>query len=215
MNMKAVIFDMDGVMFDTERLGINAWNYAGEKMNIDCTEDMVFKALGVSVKTVNKLLKEEYGQDFDLELFRKYCDEYTDKFFSENKVPVKKGLYRILRYLKDNNFKTAIASSSNKSTIARNLESADICGFFDVIVSGDMIEKSKPAPDIYIKSAILLGLSPAECYAVEDSKNGLLSACRAGCKVIMVPDLWQGDDETDKFIIAKCKDLDEVIKFIN
>ncbi len=213
--MKAVIFDMDGVMFDTERLGISAWHYAGEKMNIDCTEDIVFKALGVNVKTVNKLLKKEYGHDFDIGLFRKYCDEYTDEFFSKNKVPVKSGLYNILNYLKKNDIKTAIASSSNKSTISRNLKSADICDFFDVIVSGDMIEKSKPAPDIYIKAAALLGLSPAECYAVEDSKNGLLSAHNAGCKVIMVPDLWQGNDETDGFIIARCKDLDEVIKFIN
>lgn len=213
--MKAVIFDMDGVLFDTERLGIDAWNYAGEKMNIENTEDMVFKALGANVKAVNKMLKEEYGKDFDIELFRKYCDEYVDEFISKNKVPVKKGLYNILNYLKENNFKTAIASSSNKDTILRNLKSADITDFFDVIVSGDMIEKSKPAPDIYEKAASLLGFFPAECYAVEDSRNGLLSAQGAGCKTIMVPDLWQGDEETDNFIITKCKDLDEVIEFIN
>ncbi|MCH5321004.1 MAG: HAD family phosphatase [Eubacterium sp.] len=213
--MKAVIFDMDGVLFDTERLGIEAWDYAGKKMNIEKTEDMVFKALGMNVKTVNKMLKEEYGKDFDIELFRKYCDEYVDEFISKNKVPVKKGLYNILNYLKENNFKTAIASSSNKNTILRNLKSADIIDFFDIIVSGDMVEKSKPEPDIYEKAAELLDLSPAECYAIEDSRNGLLSAQGAGCKTIMVPDLWQGDKETDSFIIAKCKDLDEAIEFIS
>lgn len=212
--MKAVIFDMDGVLFDTERLCINAWDYAGEKMNISRTGDMVFKTLGVNVATVNRILKEEYGESFSIERFRKYCDEYMNSFFAQNKVPVKDGLYNILEHLKKKNFKIALASSSSKKTVMRNLESAEITDYFDVIVSGDMVEKSKPEPDIYLKAAELLGLPADECYAVEDSKNGLKSANSAGCKTIMVPDLWQGDEETDKFIFAKCNDLNEVIDII-
>lgn len=213
--MKAVIFDMDGVLFDTERLSINAWDYAGGKMNIRRTGDMVFKTLGVNVRTVNRILKEEYGESFSIELFRTYCNEYMNKYFAQNKVPVKDGLYHILKYLKSNHFKIALASSSSEKTVLRNLESAEITEYFDVIVCGDMVEKSKPAPDIYLKASALLGISPVECYAVEDSRNGLLSAGNAGCKVIMVPDLWQGDTETDSIIYAKCTDLDEVIGVIH
>lgn len=212
--MKAVIFDMDGVLFDTERLCIKAWDYAGEKLNIKRTGDMVFKTLGVNVKTVNKILKEEYGENFDIDVFRKYCDEYMQNFFTNNSTPVKKGLYNILKYLKDNNYKIALASSSSKNTVMRNLKSAQITEYFDVIVSGDMVKKSKPEPDIYLNAAQLLNISPAECYAIEDSKNGLLSAHRAGCKTIMVPDLWHGDEESDSLIYAKCDDLDEVINII-
>ncbi|MGN1203113.1 MAG: HAD family hydrolase [Eubacterium sp.] len=213
--MKAVIFDMDGVLFDTERLCIKAWDYAGEKMNFKRTGDMVFKTLGVNVNTVNRILQEEYGEDFDIKLFRKYCNEFTLNFFRKNKVPVKKGLYAILDYLKRNGYKTAIASSSNRDSIDRNLKSADIIDYFDVIVSGDMIERSKPEPDIYLKAAERLGISPVDCYAVEDSKNGLLSAYSAGCKTIMVPDLWQGDEETDRLIYAKCSDLEKVMEIID
>lgn len=212
--MKAVIFDMDGVLFDTERLCINAWDYAGERMNIKRTGDMVFKTLGVNVATVNRILKEEYGKSFNIELFRKYCDEYMNSFFTRNQVPVKDGLYNILKHLKKNNFKIALASSSSKKTVMRNLESAEITNYFDALVSGDMVEKSKPEPDIYLKAAELLGLSAGECYAIEDSKNGLKSASSAGCKAIMVPDLWQGDEETDKFIFAKCNSLNDVIEII-
>lgn len=96
-----------------------------------------------------------------------------------------------------------------------HLNDTKIKDYFDVIVCGDQVERSKPEPDIYIKAAELLGLPPKACYAVEDSKNGLLSAHRAGCQVIMVPDLWQGDDETDSFILAKCSDLNEVIGVIH
>ncbi len=213
--MKAVIFDMDGVMFDTESLGIKAWDYAGEKLGIDSFGNMVYKTLGLNVKTVNEILQKEYGEKFDLTMFRHYCDEFTDDYIEKNNVPVKDGLYNILKFLSDKHYKIAVASSSNKETIFRNLKNADIENYFDAIVSGDMIEKSKPEPDIYLKAAELLGLSPNECYAVEDSKNGILSAYKAGCSVIMVPDLWQGDMETDKKLFAKCRDLNKAIKIIS
>lgn len=212
--MKAVIFDMDGIMFDTESLCIKAWDYANEKLGLEPAGNMVYKTLGLNVKAVNHILQKEYGEKFDLTLFRHYCDEFTSEYIEKNNVPVKEGLYNILKFLSDNHYKIALASSSNKSTIYRNLKNTNIDDYFDAIVSGDMIEKSKPEPDIYLKAAELLDLSPNECYAVEDSKNGIISAYNAGCNVIMVPDLWQGDEKTDKKLFAKCYDLNEVIKII-
>jgi len=125
-------------------------------------------------------------------------------------VPVKKGLYTLLEYLKKVNARLAVASSSPKWEVEKHLKDAGIRDYFSVIVCGDMVEKSKPEPEIYLKACELLKVKPQECIALEDSKNGLLSAYRAGCKPIMVPDLWQPDEETLQIIKAKYSDLEQV-----
>ena len=104
----------------------------------------------------------------------------------------------------------AVASSSPRWEVEKHLKDAGIYDYFTGIVCGDMVQNSKPNPEIYLKVCELLGANPSECYALEDSKNGLLSAYRAGCKTIMIPDLWQPDDEILSIIARKYEDLDEV-----
>ena len=125
-------------------------------------------------------------------------------------MPVKKGLYNLLNYLKENSCKMAVASSSPRWEVEKHLKDANIYEYFIWIVCGDMVQNSKPDPEIYLKACELLKANQSECYALEDSKNGLLSAYRAGCKPIMVPDLWQPDDEILNVIVGKYEDLDEV-----
>jgi len=103
-----------------------------------------------------------------------------------------------------------VASSSPRWEVEKHLKDAGVKDYFLDIVCGDMIENSKPAPDIYLKARELIGVEPKKCYALEDSKNGLLSAYRAGCKPIMIPDLWQPDEEIMKVIVAKYDDLEQV-----
>lgn len=213
--MKAVIFDMDGVLFDTESLCMKAWDYAGEKLGIGPAGYMVLKTLGVNAQTAIGILKKEFGEDFNAEKFKKIGRDFSYDYFEKYGMPMKKGVTDILDYLKSKKYKIALASSTSTNSVMHHLNDTKIKDYFDVIVCGDQVERSKPEPDIYIKAAELLGLPPKACYAVEDSKNGLLSAHRAGCQVIMVPDLWQGDDETDNFILAKCSDLNEVIGVIH
>lgn len=136
------------------------------------------------------------------------------EYYKANKVPVKKGLCILLEYLKDNGYKLAVASSSPSWEVEKHLKDAKVFGYFDVIVCGDMVDKSKPEPEIYLKACELLGELPEECYALEDSKNGLLSAYRAGCKPIMVPDLWQPDEEIERILYKKFVDLEEVKGFL-
>lgn len=131
---------------------------------------------------------------------------------ANNKVPVKQGLYVLLEYLKEANAKLAVASSSPRWEVEKHLNDAGIIDYFSAIVCGDMVEKSKPAPDIYIKAFEMLNENPEECIALEDSKNGLISAYRAGCKPIMVPDLWQPDEEILQIIKGKYSDLEQVKK---
>lgn len=205
-----VIFDMDGLMFDTERVFIAAWDYAGEKIGIGKAGYMVYKTLGMNIVASYNVWKDEFGDSYNQDELRKYTKEFLQKYYVENKAPVKKGLYNLLDYLRRNSYKMAVASSSPRWEVEKHLRDANIYDYFAGIVCGDMIQKSKPDPEIYLKACELLEVSPSECYALEDSKNGLLSAYRAGCKPIMVPDLWQPDDEILKVIVGKYNDLDEV-----
>lgn len=209
-DLKCIIFDMDGVMFDTEALCINAWDYAGEKLNIGRAGYMVLKTLGMNVNAAEKILKAEFGPGFSTEILQKHAKIYFDNYFKENGVPVKKGLYELLEFLKNSGYKLGVASSSSKNSVMHHLNDADITKYFDVIICGDMTDKSKPEPDIYLKACACLRENPENCFAIEDSKNGIISAYRAGCKTIMVPDLWQGDKETDLLLYGKFNSLLEV-----
>ena len=208
--MKAVVFDMDGLMFDTERVFIKAWDYAGEKTGIGKAGYMVIKTLGLNVNASTQIMREEFGDKYDEQELRKYSREFRNKFYSENKVPVKKGLYILLDYLKANNYKLAVASSSPRWEVERHLKDAEVFDYFDAIVCGDMVSHSKPDPEIYLKACELLNVSPADSFALEDSQNGLISAHRAGLKPIMVPDLWEPDEATLKILHGKFEDLEKV-----
>lgn len=209
--MKAVIFDMDGVLFDTEKICMLAWDYAGEQLGIGKAGYMVMKTLGMNAQAAIGILQNEFGKDFDAETFKKIGRDFSYNYFDTYGMPMKSGVKNILDYLKNSNYRIALASSTSTKSVMHHLNETKIKDYFDVIVCGDMIEKSKPEPDIYLKAALLLDLPPSECYAVEDSKNGITSAYYAGCKVIMVPDLWPGDEETDKKLYAKENSLDDVI----
>lgn len=212
--MKAAVFDMDGLMFDTERVAILAWDYAGEKMGLGKTGYMVYKTLGVNVNASNQIWIEEFGDKYNEEELWKYTREFNADFYANNKVPVKKGLYVLLDYLKNNGYKLAVASSTSKRGVERNLKDAGVLEYFDALVCGDMVEKSKPEPEIYLKACAALGAEPSETIALEDSRNGLLSAHRAGMKVIMVPDLWEADEEIKGFLWNMCDDLEKVKDFL-
>ncbi len=207
IGLKAVVFDMDGVLFDTESVGFAAWDYACKKLGIASASGLAYKMLGMNAAAVDGILKEYYGENFELEAFHRLCRAYTYTYFAENGVPQKPYVHDALNKLKNSGLKIALASSTGRKGVLRNLESAGITGYFEAVISGDMTERSKPAPDIYLKAAEALGVPTQLCFAVEDSRNGILSAHGAGMKVIMVPDLWQGDEETDGLLFAKCENL--------
>lgn len=212
--MNAVIFDMDGVMFDTEKICMLAWDWAGEQMGVGKAGYMVMKTLGMTAKKAIEIIKNEFGNHFDAPKFKQIGKEFSYDYFEKHGVPEKEGLYEILDYLKNKGCKLAVASSTSSDSVRHHLKEKDIEKYFDAVICGDMIEKSKPEPDIYLTACKKLNEKPKNCFAIEDSKNGLISAHRAGCKVIMVPDLWQGEEETDKFLYAKCKSLKDVINII-
>ncbi len=205
---------MDGLMFDTERVFVMTWDYAGEKIGIGKAGYMVHKTLGMNVEMSRKIWQEEFGDRCDEAELKKYSKEFLTQYYSENTVPVKKGLYVLLEYLKEQNYKLAVASSSSKWEVENHLKETGVYEYFSAIVCGDMVEKSKPEPDIYLKACEAVGENPANCYALEDSRSGLLAAYRAGCKPIMIPDLWQPDEEIENILFAKFDDLEQVKEFL-
>lgn len=198
--MKAVIFDMDGVLFDTERLAVKCWDEIGVKAGLGKVGYMVYKTLGRTRGESVKIFEKEFGDKFNNDIFQKYYKEYLDDYYKSNPVPVKEGVVETLKYLKSNRYKIAVASSSSRSSVLHHLDDAKITDYFDVIISGDMVKKSKPEPDIYLTAAEKLGVKPEECYAIEDSKSGLEAAHRAGMTVIYIPDLYIADEKTNKTI---------------
>lgn len=213
--IEAVIFDMDGLMIDTERLYFQAWDYAGEKIGIGKAGDMNWKCLGVTDEAAEKIWKQTYGEDFDFPRFLSYAREFFADYFTHHPVPAKKGLRELLEYLKQANIPMAVASSSAEQLVLSHLDSIGVRDFFSVIVCGDMVEHSKPEPDIYLKAASLLHKDPAVCAALEDSRNGLWSAHRAGCQPVMVPDLWQPDEETSAILANKADCLSDLIPWFS
>lgn len=205
--MKAFIFDMDGLMFDTERVFIGAWDYAGERMGLGKAGYMVMQTLGMNTDACNQAWRDEFGPDVDIRAMWDYSREYLEDYYSRYTVSAKKGLHELLSYLHGKGFRLAVASSTKRAKVEKNLQDAGVQEYFSVVIAGDMVERSKPEPDIYLRAAADLGVDPADCIALEDSRNGLLSAHAAGMRVIMVPDLWQPDDVVKQFILGPFESL--------
>ncbi len=207
--MRAFIFDMDGLMFDTERVFIKAWDYAGEQMGLGKAGYMVMNTLGCNTQECNRVWQEEFP-GCDTEAMWAHSRAYLEDYYSKYTVSVKPGLHALLTYLKRKGYKLGVCSSTSRKKVEKYLVDACVRQYFDVVVAGDMVEASKPEPDIYLRACQLLNEKPVDCYALEDSRNGLLSAHAAGCKPIMVPDLWQPDDEVKAFIVGPFETLLDV-----
>lgn len=204
-----VVFDMDGLMFDSERLHAEAWEFAGSKAGISVS-DTVKKIAGVSFEESKKIWNSEIGDKVDIESFyNDFIDFVKDRYENDSPIP-KKGLYSILNYLKNESANIAVASNAHMKLIEHNLKSAKIYDYFKVIVSVEMVEHPKPAPEIYLKACELLGVSPQDTYALEDSRTGITAAYKAGCKSILIPDSWNPDEEILSHILAKYDDLEQV-----
>lgn len=198
--MKAIVFDMDGVLFDTEEVYFRAWNIEGVKlgMTLEEVDEIRNKCAGHNPADTKILFNEQFKGRVSFETFWNNKVERTQILFREEGVPTKKGLYEILDFLKSNGWKVALATSTNRDATLYNLEQTNIVSYFDVLTTGDMFVHGKPDPEIYLTACRILGSNPAETFAVEDSYAGLESARRAGMRVVMIPDLFPPTEETKK-----------------
>ncbi len=211
--VKAVIFDMDGVMFDTERIAVDAWIEVLAGMGITAGLEQIRPGIGVNRKDAREIYLRVFGPDFDCDRAIALTGEYQNRWTEEHGVPIKPGLPELLDVLKKSGIKTAVASSTGEKRVRRLLELAGISNSFDAVVCGDMVEHSKPEPEIFLKTAQLLETAPEDCVVLEDSPNGIRAGWRAGMKVIMIPDLIE-PDETARLCAAIAPSLRDAQRLI-
>jgi len=211
--LKAVIFDMDGVIFDSEKVIVDLWDELAKEYKLDGMDELMIKCIGINDKATCRLFKETYGEDFDYEFFKRIISKRYHEKCDGGKLPMKPGVKELLDFLRENNVKVALASSTREKTVVAQLRDADILGYFSQIVCGDMVSRSKPEPDIFIKAAELLGVIPEETFIIEDSYNGIRAAFAAKAKPIMVPDLIEPDEEISRLYYKMFRNLTEVRDF--
>ena len=214
MNYEAVVFDMDGVIFDSERAVMNCWLELAQKYNIKDIEKPYFACVGTTMTRTREIMLETYGEDFPYDEYaRKSSLMYHEKY-DGGKLPMKPGVMELLSYLKEKGKKIALASSTRRETVTNQLRWAGIIDYFDVIICGDMVARSKPAPDIFLKACQELGVSPENTYAIEDSYNGIRAAHAGQLRPIMVPDLLEANDEMRGMAECVCDNLNDVIDYL-
>lgn len=195
--MKAIVFDMDGVLFDTERVYFEAWDKTAEEMGIEIKE-IRSRCAGHNAADIARTFDAWFDGKVTYAEFGPRKNAWFHRILEEEGLPLKEGLFEILDFLKENNYRIALATSTRREGALFNLEKAGILQYFDVLTTGDMFEHGKPDPEIYLTACRLLGSDPAETYAVEDSYPGLEAAHRAGMRPIMIPDLFPPNDFTRK-----------------
>lgn len=214
MNYEAVVFDMDGVIFDSERAVMNCWLELAQKYDIKDIEKPYFACVGTTMTRTREIMLETYGEDFPYDEYARESSLMYHEKYDGGKLPMKPGVMELLLYLKGKGKKIALASSTRRETVTNQLRWAGIIDYFDVIICGDMVARSKPAPDIFLKACQELGVSPENTYAIEDSYNGIRAAHVGQLRPIMVPDLLEANDEMRGMAECVCDNLNEVIDYL-
>lgn len=215
MSIEAVIFDMDGVLFDTEKLCMDSWIAIAGERNMPDMEVFFPRCIGRNLTDTRILFDEFYGEKYDYEEFRKQASAWFHGYIEKNGVPVKKGVKELLEYLRRGGYKIGLASSTSRHSVEDHLERAGIREYFQSLTTGDMVEHSKPRPDIYLIACKSLEVNPAQTMAIEDSPNGIRAAHAAGMIPVMVPDLIAPDQEMREKSFLICRDLLEVMRFFD
>lgn len=215
MAVRAVIFDMDGVLFDTEKLCMDSWTAVAQERGIPDMEVFFPRCIGRNLTDTRTLFLEFYGESYDYEAFRKQASAWFHGYIEQNGAPVKKGVKELLSYLQQRGYRIGLASSTSRPAVEDLLERAGIRDCFQDLTTGDMVEHSKPLPDIYLMACDRLGVDPAQAIAIEDSPNGIRAAYAAGMIPVMVPDLIAPDQEMRDKSALICRDLLEVRLFLD
>ncbi len=208
--IKAIIFDMDGILFDTERIAMMGWEKAGRDLGVTGMGEIVPHVLGLNAAASWEFIREKAGDDFPYEEFRRIAHDFSFDYFGKHGVPVKEGVVEALEYLKQNDYLTAVGTSTRRVSAMHHFEKTGLKHYFDDFACGDEVQNSKPAPDVFLLAAAKLGVDPSDCMVMEDSPNGIKAAVAAGMTPVMVPDLAQPTKEIQQLYAYQLDSLYEL-----
>jgi HAD superfamily hydrolase (TIGR01509 family) len=210
LNISTFIFDMDGLLFDTERLFIEKAGIVERELGWEVPVELHIDSIGVPIPEVKKMLLARLGRAFP-------ADRYIEKIFGlvydhidSKGMPLKPGVRELLKELRDRSMILALASSSFRWMVERNLAAAGLENSFDLTVGGDEVKRGKPFPDIFLLAAERASVDPAACAVLEDSNNGIRAAYAAGMRPVMVPDIKPAEEDVKEMVFMECRDLFEV-----
>lgn len=209
---KAFVFDMDGLIFDSERIVQRSWNISGQMLGLGNVGEHIYYTLGLNRASRKKYYEENIREDFPFDEFSVLTRKTFFEIVEAEGLPIKTGVKEILAFGKQSGMKLALATSSSRDYAMKCLKEAGIDTYFDGIVCGDMVSHSKPDPEIYLRACNLVGVNPKDAVAFEDAPAGVESAYRAGMKVVMVPDLVQPTEKVASMLWKKWETLEDIFK---
>ncbi len=208
--IKAVLFDMDGTIFDTERIYREEWFYAAEAVGFDEMEELLARIFGTSEKDIGTYVYKTYGEDFPYEKMLSIRADRIANRVAEEGVPLKAGVPEVFDRLREKGIVSALATSAPKFRVDDFLARSGLREKFSVVITGERVTRSKPAPDIFLLAAKELGLRPEECMVVEDSHNGAKGGYNARMPVVLVPDLQPFTPEIAPFVTHHLTTLEDL-----
>lgn len=211
--IEAVIFDMDGVLIDTERVSFDSYKKILKEYDYDISHQFYLTLLGRNVPSIKSIFTKTYGSDFPFdEIYLKksrMATETIDKYG----VVIKEGVHELIDYLKNNKYKIAVATSTRRERAHKLLKDIEVIDKVDYIICGDQVQNSKPDPEIFLKAAKGMSVQPEMCAVIEDSEAGVLAANSANMRAFNVPDMKMPDDNMKKIAFRICNNLAEVKEY--
>lgn len=214
LSFELIIFDMDGLMFDTEKISFISWRDAAARYGYQIDDNIFRKTIGANLISTKDIYIKHFGISFPIEEIISERVRISEALIKLKGLPIKKGLYELLDYLSQSNIKKAVATSTSRNRALNLLKLAGIDNNFDYVLCGDEIEKSKPDPEIFLKVSDKLGCSPNKCLVLEDSEIGIEAAHKAGMFPIMIPDIKEPNELTKTLIFKKMDNLLDVKCFL-
>lgn len=188
MKFQAAIFDMDGLLLDSERIYGVAWADTAREMGIPLTQEMIHATIGMNAKVSEQYMKGCLGADFDFHTFHEAARHLTYRRLEEEGIPLKPHAAEILQWLTEAGWRLALATSTREHVARHLLQARGLMGYFDTLCFGSQVERGKPYPDIFLLAARRLGVAPEACVVLEDSPNGIAAAHAAGMTSLWIPD---------------------------
>lgn len=213
MHIKAILFDMDGLIFDTEGLYKKSWQHAVSEQSLLLPDEYYQHFIGVQDAECEQLLQMKFADQLDMPRFRKTRDTILAAE-REKGIAYKTGFEVLFSYLQERKFKCALVTSSALPEVEYHFTGSDYLSLFDAVITAEKVKKGKPAPDCYRMASEQLGIDPAECLVLEDSNNGMRAGLAAGCYAVMIPDLLQPAADVAQRATAVLGSLAEVSQFL-